>query len=84
MAMKLVRKTEEYSIYKRGDERYAVRDADRRPVNGDEKVRILVEEELIVAAVPAAKPAEAAAADAEEAPAATDTTGDAAAETESE
>jgi len=75
MAMTLVKKTEEYSIYKRGDERFAVRDADRRPVNGDEKVRILVEEGLVKAAIPAAKPAEEAVAEAEE-PAAEETPAD--------
>jgi len=74
--MKLVRKTEEYSIYQRGDQRYAVRDADKRPVNGDEKVRILVEEDLIKAAVPAAKPAETAAADEEKVAAEAESTGD--------
>ena len=53
MAMKLVKKTADYSIYQRGDDRYAVRDADKKPINGDEKVRILVAEELIKAALPA-------------------------------
>ncbi len=53
MAMKLVKKTADYSIYQRGDDRYAVRDADKNPINGDEKVRILVAEELIKAALPA-------------------------------
>ena len=46
MAMKLVKKTEEYAIYLRGDERYAVKGADKQPINGDDKVRILVEEGL--------------------------------------
>ena len=53
MAMKLVKKTAEYSIYQRGDNRYAVQDGKKKPVNGDEKVRILVAEELIKAALPA-------------------------------
>jgi hypothetical protein len=65
MAMKLVKKTDEYSIYLRGDKRYAVEDAHNNAVNGDEKVRILVEEGLVKAAVPA-KPEEPVA---EEAPA---------------
>lgn len=78
MAMQLVKKTDAYSIFKRGDERYAVKDANKNPVNGEEKVRILVEEGLIKAAVPAVveevveeAPAEeeAAEAAAEEAPA---------------
>ena len=65
MAMKLVKKTDEYSIYLRGDKRYAVEDARKKPVNGDEKVRILVAEELLKVAVPAKKEEPAA----EEAPA---------------
>jgi len=75
MAMKLVKKTVEYSIYLRGDKRYAVEDARKQPVNGDEKVRILVEEGLVKTVVPA-KPEEPVAeeapveeASAEEAPA---------------
>ena len=66
MAMKLVKKTEDYSIFKRSDDRYAVQDGNRNAVNGDEKVRILVEEGLITAAV-AAAPEEAPAEEAEEA-----------------
>ena len=47
MAMKLVKKTAEYSIYKRSDDRYAVKDANKQAVNGAEKVKILLAEELI-------------------------------------
>ena len=65
MAMKLVKKTDEYSIYKRSDDRYAVKDANKNPVNGDEKVRILVAEELVKVILPAAPEAP----EAEEAPA---------------
>jgi hypothetical protein len=53
MAMKLVKKTAEYSIYKRGDERYAVKDASKKAVNGEEKARILLAEELIKVTLPA-------------------------------
>ena len=53
MAMKLVKKTDEYSIYLRGDKRYAVEDARKSPVNGDDKVRILVAEGLLKVAAPA-------------------------------
>ena len=80
MAMKLVKKTVEYSIYQRGDDRYAVKDANKQPVNGDEKVRILLAENLIKAAEPSApaepaveeagEPEGSAEAEAEEAPAA--------------
>ena len=52
--VKVVKKTPEYTIYQRGDERYAVKDANKKPVNGDEKVRILAEEGLLKVAVPAA------------------------------
>jgi len=54
--MKLVKKTEQYSIYKRGDDRYAVKDANKKPVNGDEKVSILLAEDLVKVTRPA-KPA---------------------------
>lgn len=64
MGMKLVKATDEYSIYARGDDRYAVKDAAKKPVNGDDKVRILVEEGLIKAALPAEPVAEEAAEDA--------------------
>ena len=60
MAMKLVKKTAEYSIYKRGDDRYAVKDANKRAVNGEEKVRILLAEELVKVAAPAEPAAEEA------------------------
>ncbi len=59
MAMKLVKKTAEYSIYKRSDDRYAVKDANKQPINGEEKVKILVAEDLIKVTLPA-EPAEEA------------------------
>ena len=52
MAMKLIKKTAEYKIFMRGDERYAVQDSSGKPLNGEEKVRVLVEEELIKVTVP--------------------------------
>ena len=55
MAMKLIKKTAEYRILMRGDDRYAVQDASGKPVNGEEKVRILVEEELIKVTLPSPK-----------------------------
>ena len=57
MAMKLIKKTGDYSIYARGDSRYAVKDGDKQPVNGDEKVKILLAEGLIKVTEPGA-PAE--------------------------
>lgn len=60
MALKLVKKTAEYSVFKRGDERYAVKDSNKKPVNGDEKVAILLAEGFISApAVKAPEPEEA-------------------------
>jgi hypothetical protein len=66
MGMKLVKKTADYSIYRRGDDRYAVKDAQKQPVNGDDKTAILLAEGLITAPAPKApepeeEPAEAAA-----------------------
>ena len=52
MAMKLVRKTTEYKIFLRGDNRYAVQNANGKPVNGEEKVSILIAEELIKVTAP--------------------------------
>ena len=62
MAMKLIKKTADYKIFMRGDERYAVQDANGKPINGEEKVNILVAEDLIKVIVPSPKeeaPAEA-------------------------
>ena len=52
--MKVVCTNDEYTIYRRRDGRYAVEDADKRPINGDEKSQILLANELISAAPPAA------------------------------
>lgn len=69
MTMKLIKKTGEYSIYQRGDDRYAVKDADKKAVNGEEKVKILLAEGLISVTQPSApaEPEEAPEAAAEEA-----------------
>lgn len=47
--MKTVKQTAEYTILQRRDGRYAVRSSNKNPVNGDEKVEILVKEGLIEA-----------------------------------
>jgi hypothetical protein len=65
--VKVVLKTDEYTIFQRRDERYAIKDADKAWVNGDAKIAILLEHKLIEAAAPA--PAPAAEQEAEEAPA---------------
>lgn len=58
--MESVKKTEEYEIVKKRSGRYAVRDAKRNWVHGDEKVKILLAEKLIKAPVPKTKEPEPA------------------------
>jgi len=67
MAMQIIRKTSEYRILKRGDGRYAVKDAEKQPVNGDEKVAILLKEGLITVTEPSAPSEEPAAEESAEA-----------------
>jgi len=64
--MKVVASTDEYTIYQRRDGRYAVKGADRKAINADAKVAILLQHELITAPAPKAPEPEAPA---EEAPA---------------
>ena len=52
MAMKLIKKTDEYKVFKRGDERFAVQDKFGKALNGEEKVKILLAEELINVTLP--------------------------------
>jgi len=52
--MKVVKKTSEYTVLQRRDGRYAVKSSNNRPVNGDEKIKILVAEGLLKVAVAAA------------------------------
>jgi hypothetical protein len=54
MAMKLVKRTAAYSIFRRGDDRYAVMDAKKMPVGGEDKVRILLAEGLVQTSTPGA------------------------------
>ena len=58
--MKVIASTDEYTIYQRRDNRYAVKGADKQPINGDAKVSFLLKHELIVAAEPKAPEPEAA------------------------
>lgn len=55
MAMTLIKKTTEYKIFKRGDGRFAVQNAQGKSVNGEEKVRALVAEDLIKVTLPSTK-----------------------------
>ena len=75
--MKVVVKNDEYTIYQRRDGRYAVENAAKKAVNGDEKVAILLANELVKVTLPAA-PAEEPAADEAVEEAAEETTADAA------
>ena len=52
MAMQLVKKTSDYKIFKRGDGRFAVQNANGKPVNGEEKVKALLAEDLIKVTLP--------------------------------
>lgn len=63
--MKVVKKTDEYTIMKRRDNRHAVVDSNKKPVNGEEKTKILAAEGLIT--IPEPKPAEEAPAEEAEA-----------------
>ncbi len=75
--MKVVVKNDEYTIYQRRDGRYAVENAAKKAVNGDEKVAILLANELVKVTLPAA-PAEEPAADEAVEEAAEEATADAA------
>lgn len=65
--MKVIARTDEYTIYQKRNERYAVKDARNDWVNGNEKVAILLEHKLIEAPVPKAPEPEEPEAAAEEA-----------------
>ncbi len=58
---KVVASTDEYTILRRRDGRYAVEGADGKPINAESKIEILLKHDLIKAVVPAAPPAEEAA-----------------------
>ena len=59
--MKVVKKTDEYTIMQRRDKRHAVVDSNDKAINGDEKAKILSAEGLIKIPEPKAAPAEEAA-----------------------
>lgn len=50
--MELVKKTNEYSVFKKKNGRYGVKNKSKKWVNGDEKVKILLAEGLIKAPEP--------------------------------
>ena len=55
MKMKVVKKTEKYTIFHRNDDRYAVKDLAKKYINGVEKLSILIEEGLVNAVLPEEK-----------------------------
>lgn len=61
--MKTIKKAADYTIYQKRNERYAVKDADSNWINGEEKTKILLAEELIKQSVAQEAPAEEAAAE---------------------
>ena len=65
--MKVVKKTDEYTILLRRDNRHAVIDANKKAINGEAKAKILSAAGLIKIPEPKAEPVEEA--PAEEAPA---------------
>lgn len=65
--MKTVKKTADYTIYQKRSNRYAVKNAEKQWVNGDDKLAILLKEKLVTAPAPKPKEEPAAEAPAEEA-----------------
>lgn len=57
--MKVVKKTDEYTIFEKRNKRHAVQGKDKKWINGEDKVRILNEAGLIKIAAPAPKVEEA-------------------------
>ncbi|MDZ7671009.1 MAG: hypothetical protein U5Q16_16885 [Gammaproteobacteria bacterium] len=68
--MQVVTRTDEYTIYKKRNQRYAVRNKDKQWVRGDDKVAILLSQGLIQAPAPKAPEEPEPAEEAAEAPAA--------------
>ena len=64
--MKTVKKTAEYTVYKKRNDRFAVKGANKAWINGEEKTKILLAEDLIKVSAPSAKEEPAAEADTEE------------------
>lgn len=60
------RKTAEYTVYKRADGRFAVKGANKKFINGEEKVAILIAEGLRTAPAPKAVEEESPAEEASE------------------
>ncbi|MFT6067758.1 MAG: hypothetical protein ACJAT2_001101 [Bacteriovoracaceae bacterium] len=65
--MEVVKQTDEYTVIKKRSGRFGVKNSAGKWINGEDKVKILIAEGLIKAAMPAEKPVEEEAAS-EEAP----------------
>jgi len=50
--MKVVKRTAEFTIYQKRSERYAVQSAAKKWINGDDKLRILIDAGLVKEAAP--------------------------------
>jgi len=50
--MKVVKETPEYTVYEKRSKRYAVKGADNKWINAEEKVKILLAEKLIEVKLP--------------------------------
>ena len=70
--MKVIASTDAYTVFLRGDGRHAVKGANKKAINGDEKVAILLEHGLITAPAVKAPEPEPEAAPAEDAAEATE------------
>lgn len=58
--MKVIKKTAEYTVFQKRNSRYAVKDASKKIVNGEEKAKILLAEGLIKLTAPKPKEEEPA------------------------
>ena len=67
--MKVLKKTDDYTVYQKRSGRYAVVGANKKNINGEDKVKILVEEGIVKLAVAAPEPEVVEEVAAEEAPA---------------
>jgi len=66
--MKVILRTKQHTVYKKKSGRFAVKDAEKNWVNGDDKVAVLLAEGLVKTAPPAVAEAPVAEAPVAEAP----------------
>lgn len=51
--MKVLKKTDDYTVYQKRSGRYAVVGSDKKNINAEDKVKILIEEGIVKQALPA-------------------------------